>query len=104
MEETVAWSVDQSLIWGGGAADDLRRRHRFSAAGMPKGRSGTGKLGMIRDRPPFVRLVMVKVGRGGGREQEVVDERRAAPWSGDSAHNPSTNGQTGVTGSAVLKS
>lgn len=64
IEKTVAWSSDQRFqrfIWGA-AVDDLRSKHPLSTAGMPKGRSGTGKPGMVRDLPPFVRLVMVKVG------------------------------------------
>lgn len=63
IEKTVAWSSDQMFqrfIWGA-AVDDLRSKHPFSTAGMPKGRRGTGKPGMIRDLLPFVRLVTAKV-------------------------------------------
>lgn len=64
IEKTVVRSSDQrfqGFIWGGGGVDDLRSKRPFSTAGMPKGRSGTGRAGIIRDLPPFVRLVTVGV-------------------------------------------
>lgn len=65
IEKTVVRSSDQrfqGFIWGGegGGVDDLRSQRPFSTTGMPKGRSGTGRAGIIRDLPPFVRLVTVK--------------------------------------------